>query len=230
MEVGDSDKESGNDPKFSPDGHSISFLRHDSVTVIDLRDNKPQAQVLAPVPNPSSGEDVLNGGVDWVYEEELETRSNYFWSPDSKAIAYLQMNETAVPQYPLVDWIPVHANVEMQRYPQPGDANPDVHLGVVSARGGKTGWMKLPVRPGDDYIPRFGWVDENTLWVEVLTRDHKHRSLYFSDIYSGNSEIVGEYGSGTEAIEGIRRDKPDIVFLDMQMPGCDWQTPGGCRA
>jgi two-component system LytT family response regulator len=34
-------------------------------------------------------------------------------------------------------------------------------------------------------------------------------------------EIVGEYGSGTEAIEGIRRDKPDIVFLDMQMPGCD---------
>ncbi len=34
-------------------------------------------------------------------------------------------------------------------------------------------------------------------------------------------EIVGEYGSGTEAMEGIRRDKPDIVFLDMQMPGCD---------
>ena len=34
-------------------------------------------------------------------------------------------------------------------------------------------------------------------------------------------EIVGEYGSGTEAIEAIRRDKPDIVFLDMQMPGCD---------
>jgi two-component system LytT family response regulator len=34
-------------------------------------------------------------------------------------------------------------------------------------------------------------------------------------------EIVGEYGSGTEAVEAIRRDKPDIVFLDMQMPGCD---------
>jgi two-component system LytT family response regulator len=34
-------------------------------------------------------------------------------------------------------------------------------------------------------------------------------------------EIIGEYGSGTEAVEAIRRDKPDIVFLDMQMPGCD---------
>ncbi len=54
-------------------------------------------------------ETVLNGGVDWVYEEELDMRSNYFWSPDSKNIAYLQMNETEVPLYPLTDWIPTHA-------------------------------------------------------------------------------------------------------------------------
>ena len=36
--------------------------------------------------------------VDWVYEEELETRSNYFWSPDSTHIAYLQMDEGNVPE------------------------------------------------------------------------------------------------------------------------------------
>ena len=191
VQVGDSDAESGDDPKFSPDGHSISFLRKNGLAVISLRDNA-QTQMVAPAPNPSSGEDVLNGGVDWVYEEELETRSNYFWSPDSKAIAYLQMNETNVPQYPLVDWIPTHASVEMQRYPQPGDANPDVRIGVVGAHGGKTGWMKLPVRPGDDYIPRFGWVDDKTLWIEVLTRDHKHRSIYFADVYSGDSRPMLE--------------------------------------
>lgn len=34
-------------------------------------------------------------------------------------------------------------------------------------------------------------------------------------------EIVGEYANGTEAAEAIRQDKPDIVFLDIQMPGCD---------
>ena len=51
----------------------------------------------------------LNGKVDWVYEEELETRSNYFWSPDSTHLAYLQMNETEVPQYPIEDWLPTHA-------------------------------------------------------------------------------------------------------------------------
>lgn len=192
VEVGDSGAASGDDPKFSPDGHVISFLRNNGLAVINLRDNATQAQMVAPAPNPSSGQDVLNGGVDWVYEEELDARSNYFWSPDSKAIAYLQMNETNVPQYPLVDWIPAHASVTMQRYPQPGDPNPDVRVGVVSAHGGKTGWMKLPVRPGDDYIPRFGWVDEKTLWVEVLTRDHKHRSLYFADIYSGDSTLMLE--------------------------------------
>ena len=34
-------------------------------------------------------------------------------------------------------------------------------------------------------------------------------------------EIIGECGSGTEAIATIRREAPDLVFLDMQMPGCD---------
>lgn len=34
-------------------------------------------------------------------------------------------------------------------------------------------------------------------------------------------EIIGECGSGTEALAAIRRELPDLVFLDMQMPGCD---------
>jgi 3-deoxy-7-phosphoheptulonate synthase len=34
-------------------------------------------------------------------------------------------------------------------------------------------------------------------------------------------EVVGEYETGTETLEAIRRDRPDIAFLDMQMPGCD---------
>jgi len=77
---------------------------------------------VAPAPNPTT----LNGEVDWVYEEELDVRSNYFWSPDSKNLAYLQMNESAVPEYPIADWIPTHAKVDLQRYPQPSDPNPDV--------------------------------------------------------------------------------------------------------
>lgn len=192
VQVGNSNSASGDDPKFSPDGHSISFIRKHGLAVINMRDPGAPTTMIAAAPPASDGQDLLNGGVDWVYEEELDTRSNYFWSPDSKAIAYLQMNETNVPRYPITDWIPVHATVEMQRYPQPGDDNPEVHVGVVSAHGGKTGWMKLPVRPGNDYIPRFGWVNDKTLWVEVLTRDQKHRTIYFADIYSGDSRPMLE--------------------------------------
>ena len=34
-------------------------------------------------------------------------------------------------------------------------------------------------------------------------------------------EIVAECGSGNEAVEQIRKLKPDLLFLDVQMPECD---------
>ncbi|MGB6692044.1 MAG: alpha/beta fold hydrolase [Terracidiphilus sp.] len=177
---------SGDDPKFSPNGESISFIRDHGLAVVRLRESGASLDMVAPAPNSST----LNGEVDWVYEEELETRSNYFWSPDSKNIAFLQMSETDVPQYPIEDWLPVHARVEMQRYPQPGDNNPNVRVGVVQAQGGKTVFVRLPTQPGQDYIPRFGWVDRKTLWIETLTRDHKHRDIYFADFNSGRVHPV----------------------------------------
>jgi dipeptidyl-peptidase-4 len=105
-------------------------------------------------------------------------------------LAYLEMNEASVPEYPITDWIPTHAKVEEQRYPQPGDPNPAVRVGVVSASGGNTVWVTLPIRAGQDYIPRFGWVDAKTLWVETLSRDQKHRDLYFADASTGLAHPV----------------------------------------
>ena len=186
VEVGFTGTASGDDPKFSPNGESISFIRDHGLAVIRLKTPGTPMNVVAPAPKPT----VLNGQVDWVYEEELETRSNYFWSPDSKRLAYLQMDETEVPEYPITDWIPTHAQVNPQRYPQPGDPNPNVRVGVVSASGGKTVWVKLPLQGGQDYIPRFGWADTETLWVETLTRDHKHRDLYFANASNGQAHPV----------------------------------------
>jgi dipeptidyl-peptidase-4 len=192
VQVGFAGMASGDDPKFSPDSSAISFIRDHGIAVVRLRDPGSPTMPVVSTPNPSSagGQTFLNGEVDWVYEEELDVRSNYFWSPDSKSIAYLQMNETQVPEFPLTDWIPIHAEVQMQRYPQPGDPNPDVHVGVVNARGGKTTWIKLPIHPGEDYVPRFGWVDNRTLWIETLTRDQQHRRLYFADTGNGEARQV----------------------------------------
>jgi len=190
IQVGFAGEGSGDDPKFSPNGESISFVRDHGLAVVRVKDADTPTTMVASTPNGTT----LNGEVDWVYLEELEARSNYFWSPDSKSLAYLQMTETNVPAYPITDWIPTHAITDMQRYPQPSDPNPDVRVGVVSAGGGKTVWVKLPIKAGQDYIPRFGWVDRKTVWIETLNRDHKHRAIWFANASSGQAHSVLELG------------------------------------
>lgn len=188
IDIGHSGEGSGDDPKFSPNGEFISFIRNHGLAVVRLREAGTPTVMAAAAPNPAT----LNGEVDWVYEEELDTKSNYFWSPDSKSLAFLQMIEENVPEYPITDWIPIHAKVDKQRYALPGDLNPEVRVGVVSAKGGKVSWVHVPIEQGQDYIPRFGWVDRKTLWVETLSRDQKSRRIYFADPATGMAHSVLE--------------------------------------
>lgn len=212
VEIGFSGQASGDDPKFSPNGEFISFIRGHSLSVMRLKDAGLPPVVAAPSPN----ETTLNGEVDWVYEEELDVRSNYFWAPDSKHIAFLQMNETDVPLYPLTDWIPTHAGVVLQRYPQPGDTNPAVRIGVVGAGGGKPSWIKLPLNEGQDYVPRFGWLDRKTLWAEVVPRNQQHRLLYFADLASGAVRQVLDISDEKFLDENydVDVDSGDLVLTD----------------
>jgi dipeptidyl-peptidase-4 len=200
-QVGDSGQGSGDDAKFSPDGKAISYVHAHNLYVIGLGGGQPVALTH------TGDAALLNGEVDWVYLEELKVRTNYAWAPNSEHVAYVQMNEAAVPEYPLVDWIPTHAAAEMQRYPQPGDRNPAVRLGVVAATGGETRWVELPIHAGDDYIPRLGWVDAHTVWAETLTRDHKHRDIYFADIATGETKRVYD-----EADAKFFNDAYDVRF------------------
>jgi len=214
LNIGSSGSASGDDPKFSPDGKQLSFVKDHGLSVIHLREAGTPVSNAAPATNPN----ILNGEVDWVYEEELDVRSNYFWSPDSSKLAFLQMDETHVPEYPITDWIPVHPTVDKQRFPQPGDRNPDVRVGVVSQSGGKTIWIKLPFKGGDDYIPRFGWVDRKTVWVETLTRDHKHQNLYFADASTGQSKLVLE-----QRDEKFFDEKYDMRIQEGRIIFTSWQ-------
>jgi len=213
------------DPKFSPDGKRLAYLRKHNLYLRPISgdgqetqltqgasgtpghanihvSSKDESQPGAPAPD-----DILNGEVDWVYSEELGVRSNYFWSPDSRQIAYLQMDETKVPAYPIEDFIPTHATVEQQKYPKAGDPNPAVRVGVVNSGGGKTRWITLAgaaAKSGDKagdkagdktgdndlYIPRFGWVRAGLLYIEVLNRAQDELDLYFADAESGRSRLV----------------------------------------
>ena len=185
VQIGNTGMESGDDPKFSPNGQYVSWL-HDHNLYLQRVDGSSPLLALTT----THDDTILNGEVDWVYLEELNARSNYFWSPDSRDIAYLQMNEAAVPEYPLVDFIPVHATVDQQRYPQPGDANPSVRVGILNASGGNTRWLKIPLDAGNDYIPRFGWLSPRIVWVETLSRNEQHLNLWFADVHTGEVRLV----------------------------------------
>jgi dipeptidyl-peptidase 4 len=205
--------ESGDDPKFSPNGQFLSYVRGHNLYVHRFKDQSAEVQLTT-----GHEETLLNGEVDWVYLEELDVRSNYFWSSDSAHIAFLQMNEANVPEYPITDWIPLHPTIDKQRYPQPGDPNPSVRVGVVKAQGSKVLWIKLPIVDGDDYIPRFGWISPGTLWIETLARDQKHRSIYFADAQRGDVRLAY-----TETDEKFLDAEYDVQFAPGEFYLTSWR-------
>jgi len=174
--------EPSGDPKFSPDGARVAYVRKHNLYVGAVSGDS-ELQLTR-----DGDENILNGEVDWVYAEELEVRSNYFWSPSGHRIAFLQMNEKQVPSYPITDLLPTHPTVDMQKYPKAGDPNPEVRVGVVSPNGGRIKWINIDQE--DIYIPRFGWIREGLLYVEVLNRDQDKLDLFFIDPESGRSRLV----------------------------------------
>jgi dipeptidyl-peptidase-4 len=173
------------DPKFSPDGSHVSYVRQHNLYV------RPASGGGEKQLTKDTGDNLFNGDIDWVYAEELSVRSNYFWSPDSKQIVFLHMDETKVPSYPIANLIPTHPTVDNEKYPKVGDPNPVVKLGVVDADKGsaKVRWISL-TNDDEAYIPRFGWVHDGVIWAEVLNRTEDKMDLYFIDAKSGKSRIV----------------------------------------
>jgi dipeptidyl-peptidase 4 len=143
------------EPSLSPDGTRAAFVRGGNLHVVDVSGHGERALTHDGSP------DVLNGLLDWVYQEEIYGRGDfkgYWWSPDSRRLAFLQLREARVPRYPIVDDIPAEPTVDETRYPKPGDPNPDVRLGVVEAAGGAPRWVDLARYAADEpLVVNVGW-------------------------------------------------------------------------
>jgi dipeptidyl-peptidase 4 len=140
---------------FSPDGTSVAFVRQGNLFVVDVATTRETRLT-------TDGNDrILNGRLDWVYEEEIFGRGmprGYWWSPDSKRLAYLRIDDRQVPSFAVVDHIPYEQVVERWHYPKAGEPNPVATIGVVSASGGPTRWMDLSKYPeGDRIIAAVTW-------------------------------------------------------------------------
>ena len=183
------------DARFSPDGSLIGFARDGDLWVIEAVSGVERRLTVAP------SVEVLNGTVDWVYEEEFELTSAWWWSPDSSRIAFLQFDQRPVPRYPIVDWSQTHPTVEWQHYPKAGDSNATVRLGVVSASGPPappgdsvppTRWIELGGGSNDFYLPRVVWTPAGRLAVQRLDREQVHLELLLCDPATGAIERLLE--------------------------------------
>jgi dipeptidyl-peptidase-4 len=172
------------DPKISTDGKFVSFVRDHNLWLANVANGKEQAVT-------SGGtEEIRKGELDWVYPEELEIKTAYWWSPDSSAIAYLEMDERKVSQYPLVDFSSPSGEAEMERYPVAGGANPVVRVLVVSLNGSEPRAMDLGAET-DIYVPRVNWLnDSKHIAIQRLNRAQNTLDLMIADAATGKTRTA----------------------------------------
>ena len=168
------------DAKLSPDGKTVAFRRGWDLYTVDVASKKETRLTTG------GTELVRNGVLDWVYPEELELSTAFWWSPDSKSIAYLQFDLTPEPVVPHEDVLKVRAMYEPERYPQAGENNANVHVGVVAATGGRTRWYDVGDTRDSYLIARAGWMpNSRSLYVLRFNRVQNHDELFSIDVESG---------------------------------------------
>lgn len=172
---------------ISPDGKSVVFVSKSNLYSTNI--DKPHVRALTTDGN----SDLLNGTLDWVYSEELYGRGNhraYWWSPDSSQIAFIQLDEKAVPGYSMIDDIPYRPALETWKYPKPGDPNPMAKLGFVPVTGGAVRWADT--HPYSDFlIVNVGWtLDSRKLSYQVQDRKQSWLDFNIADRATGRTTTL----------------------------------------
>ncbi|MBV8808528.1 MAG: DPP IV N-terminal domain-containing protein, partial [Acidobacteriaceae bacterium] len=171
--------EAERDPKLSPDNKTVSFRRGPNLYALDIA-SKAVTQLTK-----NGSDTLLNGELDWVYPEELDLGTAHWWSPDSRYIAYLQLDINHEPVFPQVSLLNQHGVLEPERYPKAGDPNAEVRVGIVSAKGGETRWMNLG-EPRGNLIARVAWLPSSReIAIEKLPRVQNKLDLMIANIETG---------------------------------------------
>lgn len=170
-------------PRFSPDGRTMAYVKDNDLYIwrLDARLSKRLTH--------GGTETLLNGTLSWVYWEEVFGRKDqgYFWSPDSRAIAYLQTDESGVDITKFVGFEPFQPEFSEQRYPTAGSTNPKIRLGVVNLQTSETTWVDLGAYPYE-YLARIKWLpDGRRIAVQTLNRAQTTLDLYIADSRSGEA-------------------------------------------
>ena len=168
--------------KFSPDGKLVAYVSGHNIYIEDLA-----GQIVRKMTMDGTTK-MINGTFDWVYEEEFGCRDGFRWSPDSRSIAFWQVDATQTKDYYMLNTtdsnysrpIPVEC-------PKVGEKPSPAKIGVLAANGGVIKWMKIDGDPSEHYLTRMEWNGNNQLVIQQLDRKQQESRLIYANPDDGNS-------------------------------------------
>jgi len=170
--------------KFSPDGSRVGFVRDNDLWVMDVA----SGQVTRLTHDGSAT--IINGTTDWVYEEEFDLRDAWRWSPDGRRIAFWRFDQSAVGEFPLLDYMQLYEEPMELRYPKAGTPNSTVRIGVVDVASGETTWIE-PGAGEWEYIARMDWAgSSDELTFQRLPRWQNRIDVMIADARTGESRVL----------------------------------------
>lgn len=172
--------------KFSPDNRKVAYVSENNIFVEDLSSGEVRQLTT------DGSRTVINGTFDWVYEEELDLRDGFRWSPDSRRIAYWQLDAEGVRDFLMINNTDsLYSYTIPVQYPKAGTTNSAGRVGFVPADGGTTTWLKLDGDPRENYIARMEWAESSEeVIIQYLNRLQNTNRVMLGNVRSGTAKPV----------------------------------------
>ena len=169
---------------FSPDATKVAFMRDNNLFIKDLKTGEERQFT-----NDGLYNHIINGAPDWVYEEEFSFSQGFYWSPDSKKIAFMKFDESKVREFQMEEFEGLYPDWYSFKYPKAGEDNSIVEIYVYNLENGKTVKMDTG-KETDIYLPRIAWTkDANVLAIQRLNRHQNHLEILAADAKTGKSRV-----------------------------------------
>lgn len=171
--------------KLSPDGKKVAYVSDFDLYIEDLASGQTQAVTS------NHSRKLISGTFDWVYEEEFSCRDGFQWSPDSKHIAYWQIDANKIKDYYMVNTTDsAYSKIIPVEYPTIGQSPSPAKIGVVDVATTKTTWLNIPGDPQQNYLPRMEWNSANEIFVQQLNRKQQETKIYSCNATTGEAKQI----------------------------------------
>jgi dipeptidyl-peptidase-4 len=187
--------------KFSPDGNSVAYVSGNNIYVEDLATSQVKGLTT------DGSITLINGTFDWAYEEEFACRDGFRWSPDSKKIAFWQIDASSIRKFYIINYTDsIYSRVIPIEYPKVGQNPSSCKIGVIDIADTSTTWMNIPGDPAQNYLVRLEFIPSTgNLLIQQLNRKQNSSKLYISESGNGNSKVIEE--------------ESDESWVDIYQPG-----------